>query len=226
VNILEIRAELEEEQTWRQDEIRFLRNQLVNIGDEFKKMQFRRAIVVMLYAHYEGFCKFALIQYIKAINQSSLKCNELISEIVASAWSKVFAAIENGDPESRIFRRELPNDKRLRRFARRRDFLDQFIEFTSEIAQIPEELVDTEANLWPHIMKRNLYLLGLDCDILSKYDQNIGLLIGRRNNIAHGADRNGFTSEEYNALESVVFEVMDDLTSIIMESIKREKYRR
>jgi hypothetical protein len=50
VTIVDIRGELEEEQTWRRDEIRFLRNQIANMQSDAEKDQYRRSLVVMLYA--------------------------------------------------------------------------------------------------------------------------------------------------------------------------------
>ena len=43
MSLTSIRAEMENEQTWRQDEIRFLRNQLANISSHAQKMQYRRS---------------------------------------------------------------------------------------------------------------------------------------------------------------------------------------
>jgi MAE_28990/MAE_18760-like HEPN len=83
VNLEEIRAELESEQTWRQDEIRFFRNQPVSLSNSSQQMQFRRALVLMLYAHYEGFSKFAFLQYVKAVNGSGVMCEEATSAIIA-----------------------------------------------------------------------------------------------------------------------------------------------
>jgi hypothetical protein len=152
VNLASIRAELENEQTWRQDEIRLLRNQLANISNDSEKMQFRRVLVVMLYAHYEGFCKFALVQYIKAVNQEAIRCGEAAYAIVAGAWSKVFTAMETGDQKSSIFRNRLPDDTQLHRFARRREFVERFVDFIGLTAQISEDTIDMESNLWPIVL--------------------------------------------------------------------------
>jgi hypothetical protein len=189
-------------------------------------MQFRRALVVMLYAHYEGFCKFALLQYIRAVNQVAIKCEEATSAIVAGAWARIFVEIEIGNRKSNIFSSKLPDDTRLHRFARRRDFVEQFAEFAGKVARIPEGTIDIESDLWPIVMQKNLYLLGFNHNIFSGHDNAINQLINRRNNIAHGADRNGFTAEEYGKLEFAVFEIMDDLMDIIMDAIQKERYRR
>ncbi|MGH8071150.1 MAG: MAE_28990/MAE_18760 family HEPN-like nuclease [Candidatus Entotheonellia bacterium] len=226
MNLPTIRAELEDEQTWRQNEIRFLRNQLANVSDPSEKMQFRRALVLMLYAHYEGYCKFALLQYLKTINQEAIRCEEATSAIVAGAWSRIFTAMERGDQTSEIFRNSLPEDARLHRFARRRDFIEQFSEFAKQIARIPEETIDTESNLHPIVMQKNLYLLGLDHNLFSKHDGDILHLIYRRNNISHGSDKMGLTESEYERLESAVFKIMDDLMDIVMEAMQKERYKR
>lgn len=189
-------------------------------------MQFRRALVVMLYAHYEGFCKFALIQYVKAVNTAAIRCEEAIPAIVAGAWAKVFTAMETGDQKSSIFRSKLPDDRQLHRFARRRDFVEQFVDFAQQAAQISEDTVDTESNLWPIVMQKNLYLLGLDHQAFSEHDGIVSHLIQRRNNIAHGADRKGLTAREYSDLESAIFKIMDDLMDIVMDAIQQEKYKR
>jgi len=59
-DISDIYAEVEAEYAWRQDEIRFFQNQSTN-APENKQDQFRRVLILLLYAHFEGFCKFALI---------------------------------------------------------------------------------------------------------------------------------------------------------------------
>jgi hypothetical protein len=145
MNFAAIRAELENEQTWRQNEIRFLRNQLVHIPSDSEQAQFRRALVVMLYAHYEGFCHFALLQYVKEVNQAAIMCGDATPAIVAGAWSKVFTAMENGDRKSTIFRNRLPDDTQLHRFARRRDFIEQFADFAKQTTQLPEDTIDMES---------------------------------------------------------------------------------
>jgi RiboL-PSP-HEPN len=180
----------------------------------------------MLYAHYEGYCKFALIQYVRAVNQASIKCEDATPAIVAGAWSKVFRVIESGDQKASIFKNSLPDDAQLHRFARRRDFIEQFSDFTKQVAQISEDTIDTESNLWPIVMQKNLYLLGLNHDVFSKHNSEIRHLINRRNNIAQGADKKGLTEKEYERLESSVFKIMDDLMDIIIEVIQNERYRR
>lgn len=69
MNINHIWAELEADLEWRQFELRTLANTLGSIKDRDEQDRFRRAMVVMLYAHVEGYCKLALLTYVKALNR-------------------------------------------------------------------------------------------------------------------------------------------------------------
>ena len=141
--IASIRPELESEQTWRQDEIRFLRNQLASFSNARQKMQFRRSLVVMLYAHYEGYCKFALERYVKAINAARLTCADATPAVVAGTWHQLFTAVESGDRKAKIFKSTLSHDERLHRFARRREFVEKLDELVKMPIDVPDGTVDT-----------------------------------------------------------------------------------
>jgi hypothetical protein len=225
VNIVDIRGELEEEQTWRRDEIRFLRNQIANLRNDVEKDTYRRSLGVMLYAHYEGFCKAALLQYVRAVNAANLRCGEAISAIVASSWIHIFKEIENAGTKSRIFRALLPDDTQLHRLARRRHFVEQIGEFLQMPATLPEEAVEVEDNLSPIVMKKVLFRVGIDHDAFAYHDGDILMLLRRRNNISHGVERKGIDEKSYEKLETAVFTIMDDLMGLVIEAIKNEVFK-
>ena len=87
MSILELRGELEAEMAWRHDEIRFFQNQGADLDDEHQQEQYRRALILLLYAHFEGFCKFALTLYVNAVNQQGIKCAEANHAIAAASLS-------------------------------------------------------------------------------------------------------------------------------------------
>jgi hypothetical protein len=225
VTIVDIRGELEEEPTWRRDEIRFLRNQIANMHSDAEKDTYRRSLVVMLYAHYEGFCKAALLQYVRAINAANLTCSEAISAIVATSWMNIFKEIENTETKSRVFRALLPDDSQLHRFARRRHFVEQIDEFHQMPATLPDEAVDVDDNLSPIVMKKVLYRVGIDHEAFAYHDGDILLLLSRRNNISHGVERKGIDEKSYEKLETAVFTIMDDLMGLVIDAIKNEMFK-
>jgi hypothetical protein len=226
VTTLDIRVELEDEQTWRRDEIRFLRNQIANMQSDAERDTYRRSLVVMLYAHYEGFCKAALLQYVRAVNAANLRCEEAVSAIVATSWMDVFKEIENADVKSRVFRALLPDDTQLHRFARRRHFVEQIDDFRQMAAVLPDAAVDVEDNLSPIVMKKVLFRVGIDHDAFAYHDGDILSLLNRRNNISHGVERNGIEEKTYEKLEAAVFKIMDDLMDLVIGAIKNQVFRR
>ena len=226
VNIQEIRAELEQELTWRTDEIRFLKNRLEDIAGSKQKMLYRKSLVVMLYSHYEGFFKFALLIYVRTINAEGIKCSDANSAIVAGAWHEIFKAMEQGDKKERIFRKPLPGEDSLHRYARRREFVEQLPDFQSTNVTIPDTTIDTESNLWPEVLQKNLYRVGLQHDIFGSNDGTISKLVNRRNDVAHGSRRDGLTAEKYSEMERAVFRMMDDFMLLIVSALRNNAFKK
>src|SRR2546428_5831123 len=155
MNLADLRAELEANQAWRRDEIRFFQNQLTWINAEEKQNQYRRALVLILYAHFEGFCKFALALYVNAVNNTGIKCSEANSAIAAASLANLFRDLRDPQRKSDVFRRKLPDDTQLHRFARDREFVEQAFDFAERLVSIPDHVVDTESNLSPVILSSN-----------------------------------------------------------------------
>jgi MAE_28990/MAE_18760-like HEPN len=63
MNLVQLRAELEADQAWRRDEIRFFQNQTARLNAEEQQNPFRRVLILLLYAHFEGSSRFALTLY-------------------------------------------------------------------------------------------------------------------------------------------------------------------
>src|ERR1700677_570329 len=106
-------AELEQDLAWRHDEVRLLSNTRNSLRREDERDRFRRAQLVMLYAHVEGFCKLAFLVYIKAINASEISMSSASDELVASAFSDLFHALHHGDEKGKVFAAKLPADPKL-----------------------------------------------------------------------------------------------------------------
>ena len=221
-----VRVELESEQTWRRNEIRFLKNQLTEIDGYLNKKRYRKSLVVMLYAHYEGFCKFALLTYIEEINKCGLLCREAVDSVVAGSWWKVFHALEFGDKKARVFSQRLPDEDQLHRFARRVEFVQTMSDFLNSRVELDDDTINTESNLWPIVLKKNLYKVGLEHDSLSSHDGQISRLLNMRNNIAHGNQRDGVTDRDYGEIERSIFRLMDSLMDLVLEGIRLSKFKK
>ncbi|MDD4754033.1 MAG: MAE_28990/MAE_18760 family HEPN-like nuclease [Desulfitobacteriaceae bacterium] len=224
MNLLDIRSQLEEEITWRQNEMRFFHNQLSTMKTNEQKDCYRKALIVMLYSHYEGFSKTAFGIYADAINAENLLIHVVNKFIAACSLDPVFIAYENRDKKSSIFKNKLPEDAKLHRFARQIDFVENFEHFKEQTACISEKIVDTEDNLKYIVFKKLLFRLGLNYDCFEPYQTNIEKLLGRRNNIAHGAQKTGVSEKDYNEVKKDVFDIMNGIIEIIMQALEKKQY--
>lgn len=226
MNLSELWAEIESEQTWRTDEIRFFQNQLINIDVESKKDQHRRSLVLILYAHYEGFCKFAFAHYLKAINTCNIKCSEANYAIASATLSKLFLTLRNPKKKNDIFRRSLPDDSQLHKFARDREFLERISEIEHIIVSLDDKIIETESNLKPVILQKLLYRLGLPYEKFDDLRAQINKLLSYRNKIAHGETRDGISEVVYISLRDDVLFIMNEVKREIMNALENEKYLR
>ncbi len=209
MNLANIRAELEEALTWRVEELRFHGNQLSALSKESDQDRYRRAMVVILYSHFEGFWKGAFTIYVNAINSSKLRCVDANESLVAASFAEVFHALSDSGRKSVYFRNSAPDDTKLHRFCRHTEFVSRIGEFERETVLIePDNVVDTESNLKPSVIRKNLFRLGFPHDTFSEFETTIGWLLKSRNQVAHGATRSGLTAVEYEPLELAVMDVM------------------
>jgi hypothetical protein len=217
-------AQLEQDLAWRTDEIRLLSNSRNGLKSEGERDRFRRAQLVMLYAHAEGFCKVALLLYLKAINETEIPCSAASDQLVASAFSELFHAVQFGDRKGRVFATKLPSDSKLMLPARRRDFVAEYDRLMLRAIHLPESIVNTESNLTPVVLRRNLFRLGFAPDLMQQYEVGLDELVNRRNNIAHGIDDSVVKATDYERLQRNVFQAMDWIAFAIVDALDRSLY--
>ena len=143
----ELRAALEVELAWRQEELAFFKNQLNEILEE-NKNRYRKSLVLILYSHLEGYIKICLQTYIQYINSQRLERREVSTGLMVASMHKEFIAYENSDRKCEVFRRELPDDARLHRLYRRIDFMEKVEDFKEQKLTIDDQIIDKEYNLW------------------------------------------------------------------------------
>lgn len=226
MNLPDVQAELEQELTWRRNELRFLTNVMLGLPDDADQRVFRKALLVMLYAHFEGFCKAALTIFVRTVNNENLECGQLNSNLAAAALQKVFAGLD-GSSKSPIFSRALPNDEPLHKLSRQIEFLANLPAVLAiKPAAISEDIVDPESNMKPIVLKKNLFRLGLKHDVFEAHDGTIHQLLRRRNDVAHGAKADGLTPEEFEPLQKAVYSIMDEIKGHVLEALSEKLYMR
>jgi hypothetical protein len=224
MNIPELRGELEAEMAWRQDEIRFFQNQGADLDDEDRQEQYRRALILVLYAHFEGFCKFALTLYVNTVNREGIKCAQANHAIAAASLADVFMALRDRSAKCADFRNAAPDDTKLHRFARDREFVERTADFLQRTVSIPDDVVDTESNLKPVVLRKNLFRLGLPHDLFATFEDGINQLLAYRNRIAHGESRLGITEATYESVRESVFTIIEAITVQVMTAVANKQY--
>ena len=219
----ELRTQLELELAWRQEELAFLQNQINYVCDE-KRDQYRKSLILMLYAHFEGFVKIALQTYLQFLNELDIKVEYVNSNLQASHLQREFNAYDNLDRKNKHFKRKLPDDTKLHRFYRRVEFIESFDEYRDKELKLSDEIIDTESNLWYIVLQKNLYKLGLPVDLFDDYHTEIDDLVNRRNSIAHGSFKTGVTKDEYRNWENKVYRIMSNINIILYQYASEHKY--
>ncbi|QWB24226.1 MULTISPECIES: MAE_28990/MAE_18760 family HEPN-like nuclease [Streptomyces] len=221
-----MRAQLEEDLAWRLDELRHLRNQL--LGDSKRESwtaAAMRTILVMQYAHLEGFTRNSFHVYVTAINEASLNASELQPQLLASALASEFTALrrnvgadDDKDDEGRLTRRA-----------------QNEVAFTSKLLDVmavpltltAEEAVSMEMNMGRDVLRRCLYLLAIPGDKVNKHQYNaIEFVKNARNDIAHGSRKERFSPALFEAHREKCEQFMRDLMRVITLAATEQWYKR
>lgn len=225
VNVDELRSEIEEERAWRERELRILRNQLQLLASEDERRIARKALVVMLYAHFEGTFKSILSIYINKLNSLNLTVSRVDCSLGAASLFDVFHALRDPNRKCDEFRKELPDDSALHRFARDKEFIEiAWTIATRPLRLDPDVVVDTESNLKPVVLRKILFRLGLDPKLAKPWEGSINQLLNRRNDVAHGTAKAGLDERDYANLEQAVVLVIDELVRTLTAVVANEEY--
>ena len=224
MNLENVWAQLEQELAWRQAELRLLSNSRNALKIEGDRDRFRRAQLVMLYAHAEGFCKVALVIYLKAINSKKIPRSAACDELIASSLDQLFHALEFGDRKGKVFKSAPPSEEKMLLLFRKRDFVREFESIMAQPLTLPEATVNTEDNLNSTVLRKTLFRLGFSMVAMESYEESLNELVKRRNNIAHGIDDAIVRGTDYRRLEKAVLEAMDLIVLTIIEALEQETY--
>lgn len=226
MNIPDLWAQVEMEHAWRLDEIRSFQNRIAKITAVDEQDKLRRALVLILYAHFEGFCRFAFALYVNAVNSEEITCAEANYALAAASLSDLFQALRDPSKKCKEFRRQLPDDTMLHRFARDREFLENAREFEKRLVTISDNVVEPESNLKPIVLRKILYRLGFQQDQFEELEHDIHLLLNYRNKIGHGESKEGIPPDKYKEVRNAAYKIMGKVKSEIMDSLVAKSYMR
>lgn len=191
---------------WREAELGSLKLLLARKDTtEHQRRVLLRACWAMLYAHYEGFSKFALTIFFDKAKDRVNNCGSLPQLTRLFALEAKLKKIKN-----------LPSA----------DFLVQVEAFlgTHHAARPVFPDVDTKSNLWPRVLKDLLDAADISVPALDKHEIRIKTLVSRRNNIAHGVNELISEVAYYREYENAVYELMYELAMEVDARLHRAPY--
>lgn len=191
----EILADIEADRTSREAEIRLIENLISAASNDEDRDRLRRMLVLVVYSHLEGFCKFALVSYSTAINSLGIECKDAAAPIAAAGLTQVFKALRDSQSKHPVFRKAFPNDADLHLAHREQEFISGYEVVSTIRVNIPDAVIDTKSNLDTDVLKKLLFRLGLDYTNVERHRPSLNRLVGNRNAIAHG-DRLKVPSDE------------------------------
>lgn len=221
----DIHADLEADRGAREAEMAIF-ERLALSAEEGEKGSLRRSLILLIYAHLEGFCKFSLFAYVQWLNSSRLKCSDVSYPLVAATLSKVFASLRDPNSKHNLFRHVSPDDPSLHLVAREQVFIEKLGDVVAAEIAIPDKVIDTKSNVTPEILMKMLFLLGMRYQQVQEYSGGLNKLLGIRNSIAHG-DRLAVPSEDaVREYKMTAKAIMDLLQEEVYSALLNKSYRR
>jgi hypothetical protein len=225
LNIAELRAELEEDLGWRLDELRHLRNRLLGSDSpDAWSAASMRTILVMQYAHLEGFTRNAFAVYVTAINDKRLALRELQPQLMASALTQEFEAVRKNvgaddgqEEEGRLTRRA----KNQVSFVKKMQSIS-----SGPLTIVAEIAASMEMNLGRDVLRRCLYMLAIPSNQVNRQQYAaIEFVKNARNDIAHGSRKERISHKMFESHRQKCEQFMVDLMRLITLAASDEWFR-
>lgn len=202
--------EIEQDLAWRESEMGSLKLLLASAPDGSDRQRaLLRACSAMVYAHYEGFSKFCWTLMLNTIAAQTCLKRDLAEPLAKRAMAAVFRTLR-GDTSTGC----------LWNFA-----TTVFHAEMAQTANFPDE-IDTKSNLWPNVSQEINESVGLECPLLGLHSNEIGLLVNRRNKIAHGEKLEISNLEQFQKSEHSAILVMHELAIAVVNCLDDRSYRR
>ncbi|WP_424361114.1 MAE_28990/MAE_18760 family HEPN-like nuclease [Methylocystis parvus] len=166
--ISKLEASIEADLDWRHAELAVYREILATLGEnEIKRKAMYRAAWALIYAHYEGFCKYCLEGYIEFLSSAMQDCVGFSDRMFVFMIEKEIkkARSLSSDGIYAFYANDIPKIR---------------------VSAPPKIGIETNSNLWPTLLRSILDRLELGSYSIILDEAKIKTLVARRNDIAHG----------------------------------------
>ncbi|WOX05505.1 MAE_28990/MAE_18760 family HEPN-like nuclease [Microbulbifer pacificus] len=204
-------SQIENDLLWREKELASLKRMAITSrNNQIAYRAILRASWATLYAHFEGFTKFAWELLLDKVESEAVPARELSEKFRALALEKPF----------KILRGDASSENLLSFFD---SGMQEFLR--SPVIFDPECRLSTDSNLWPNVFERECAKIGVASRELDNGRARIKALVARRNEIAHGKNMTVSSVDEYSEYEQAALLVMHDLALQVLDIIENRGYR-
>lgn len=221
----DVYADLEADRGAREAEISLVES-LIPAQAGADRDSLKRSLVLLIYSHVEGFCKFSLLTYVEWLNSAGLKCSQVTYPLVAATLSQAFSALRDPNSKHDFFRNILPLDSALHLSAREHVFVEKYDLVVAQDVKIPDKLVDTKSNVTPEVLMKILFHLGMSYECVLPQSGSLSKLLGIRNAIAHGDRLKVPKDSELSDFKATAIAIMAFLQSEVYASLQEARYLR
>lgn len=214
---------LDEDLSWRKVEI----SDLLLLAKESSKEVLLKSVILLLYAHWEGYIKKSSKLYLKYISEEKLNLSDLSFNFTAvSLKSHVSRCIDTKDKLT--LANELIFVSNFKKIENKKFKLNIDLE-----NNLDNDIIDTQSNLKPKVFKNIIEILGLTYkEALSAREHYINSqLLANRNAIGHGGKfdpthQNDFSLEisDIEKLKSIIFSIIDSFRDELLEYVYNQFY--
>ncbi len=202
---------VDEDLAWRKRELSKVLTAVDSAtADPVALSTFVRAGIVLLYAHWEGFLKKTLSEYVEYVSYQRPSQESLTDGFMTLCWKK---HVQWGNLPATNQRLGL-----LTRFFRSRE--------TSRMVFLDSRVIDTKSNLSFPVAEDLLWSVDIESDWLAPKAKLIDkALLGRRNHIAHGQFLD-VDSKDYRALHKQTIGILNELRNRVQNAAVTKSYVR
>jgi hypothetical protein len=203
--------QLDQDLDWRFAELALIKADLVKLQDGSPKRDaLIRSLWVMLYAHYEGFSKFAWDLLLDGIEATGVTVGELSNKLAALSLKQRLQYVKGTAdvPSFYLF------------------CLQDFPEVLKNEAKFAERYQGAVSNLPPDEYCRLCDQLGLENNVAQTCHGKLERLVTLRHEIAHGQKLLANNLKDYSEYENAASDVMIELALSVVETLDSKGYKK
>lgn len=246
--INEYRSLIEKDLEWRTEEIALFSNQIRNFKPsntseekikrtDLDKKRFRKLLVLILYAHFEGFFRYSFRIYVDAINDANIEIEKAVDRLTVTSLYKEFGEYDNlkelinvdSSDFSKVNKR-LENRQKLFEKITKRQIGGKIKLHVTNNHNDKNSILYTESNLNYVVITKILYRLGFEPSEFEfdeiNFKNTLNEFLEKRNSISHGDGKykDGVEEKDYSNFKDLFDKAVKFISVVITNCLREKRY--